>query len=203
MQSKDVLEHRRFCDRLPDHRGYRFLYPVKGNHLTDQQIDHIGLQAIAILQRPRHVGRKPAFDLGRYRLGQSLISASTCSTVFSKIISILVRRSCLWQAMPVRSSPQISQECLPSLPLLSLWCDCCRRTAGARPCLYPCFRGDPAMSRPIRLRGRLAGVFAGLGRRLFQKDGTNQFQQSEHAAHQHFGLTGKVLLGRLSLEFTL
>ena len=53
----------------------------------------------------------------------------------------------------------------------------------------------------IRLRGRLAGVFAGLARRLFQKDGTNQFQQGEHAAHQHCGLAGKVLLGRLSLEF--
>ena len=111
VQLHHILEDRRLGDEPIDQRMDRLLNPLQGEHLGEEQIQDIGLDAGAVLQGTAidPGGIPPSFAPRHW--GQRLISASTWLTTFSKTMSIRVRRSYPLEGMRLRSSPQVPQAC--------------------------------------------------------------------------------------------
>ena len=63
MQLHHVFQDGRLGDHLSDQCLDRLLNPLQRDHLGDQQVQDIGLDAWPILQRTGHVGREPALGL--------------------------------------------------------------------------------------------------------------------------------------------
>jgi hypothetical protein len=149
--------------------------------LADQHADHSGFQAIAVVQRPRHVSVECAFDFGA-------VGGAILHLRIHMLDRLLENDIDFGTAlMPVRSSPQISQvrvlqaDCRCSVLPFALLTQCCLILAS--------------------LRRGLAEILAMFGGRLFQEERAYQFQQREHAAYQQCDFTRNALLRTQALEF--
>ena len=147
MQSDHELQQRRWRNGHIDQRLDRLQHPVERDHLGDQQIHHVGFEAVAVLQGAGHV----RWELPRRPLPAPGAILDLCVDVMDDLSRTGCRFVCVvaWTAMAYdRDRRRSSRRRRP--PPLRWWSRCGYGATGhrfaSRPC--PCHRAGSPRSRP-------------------------------------------------------